>query len=434
MSKKNTAMVISTTQDLRAEVMASPAYQERTANLFELFHASRQANGDPNSLLAIQAVLAELLMNWQQKQREFKSTGDQLGIAVVRRLILILQRIADSIVWRSLGYDRVLIQLLAEHSKTGFLDNTVFKDFEEAQQIAQNEGAIVIVNDLTTTLRHGDLTVIDPEKHHIIRIKENKSGEGSSQNRRASRQKKYLNSLWEFLSTGIRISKDKTQDFLIRLDIPIQTHHLVTAEVIKRARQDGYYKTIVNDCFAIEAVGMEHPNAHFPKERPFENIEHRLSQGNLDEGLFETTATRIAPYGIFPFDDQTCFDLITGTVQLVATINFDALVDLFAQHDLALELPQLRQEEVENYLSAPINKKREIQKHSRFSWFVIRNATDFTRISPDNWGRVFLELMHEETMAHTYKSILALMKDWNISEDRTTRLYIGYKDETNIWL
>jgi hypothetical protein len=412
--------------------MASPAYQERVSSLFELFRASRQVQGDPNSLLAIQAILAELLMDWQQKQREFKNKSDQLDVAVVRRLILILQRIADSIAWRSLGYDRVLIQLLAEHPKTGFLDKTVFSDFETARQITENDGAIVIVNDLTTILRHGDLTVIYPEKHHID-IVENKLGKGSEQSGRANRQKKYVHRLLEFLNTSTRISKDKTQDYLIRVDIPIQTHHLVALDTIKRAKQGGYCKTVVNDCFAVEAVGMEHPNAHFPKERPFENIAHRLSQGNLDEGLFETTATRIAPYGIFPYDDQTCFDLIAGNVQLVATLNFDALVSLFAQLGLTLEIPQLTDGEMKAYWTAPIAKRREIQKYSRFSWFVVRDGTDFHRISPDNWGRVLLELVHEETMANTHKFVLAQMKNWHIAEDKITRLYIGCKNEASIW-
>jgi hypothetical protein len=421
-------------KDFRAEIMASPAYQERIAILFDLFRASRQTNRDPNSILAIQAVLAELLINWQQKQREFKNADDQLGVAVVRRLILILQRIADAIVWRSLGYDRVLIQLLSEHSKTGFLDNTIFSDFEKAQQITENDGAIVIINDLTTTLRHGDLTVIHPEKHNIISIEENKLGKGSSQSGRAKRQNKNLNSLLEFLNTGTRISKDKTKDYLIRLDIPIQTHHFIAEETIKHARQNGYHRAVVNECFAIEAVDMKHPNTHFPKERPFENLKHGLSQGNLDEGLFERTTPRIAPYGIFPFDDQTCFDLTTGNLQLVATINFDALVDLFAQYGLTLELPELKQDEIESYMSAPIAQKREIQKHSRFSWFVIRSGRDFHRISPDNWGKAVLELIHEDTIAHTHKFVLAQMKEWNITDEMISRLYIGYKNETNIWL
>lgn len=420
-------------KDFRAEILASPAYQERVNNLFELFCASRQKDLTPNSILAIQAVLAKLLMDWQQKQREFKSADEQLGIAVVRRLILVLQRIANSIAWRSLGNDKVLIQLLAEHSKTGFLDNTVFTDFEVARQIIEKDGAIVIVNDLTTTLRYGDLTAIYPNKH-TIEIFENKLGNGSRQSGHTNRQKKYIESLLAFLNTGTRISREKTRDYLIRVDVPIQTHHDVAADAIKRAMQDGYCRTIVNDCFAIEAVNTKHPNAYFPKERPFADVEHKLSQGNLNEGIFEKTTSRIAPYGIFPFDDRTCFDLITGNVQLVATMNFDALIGLFTRLGLTLELPRLTQEEFQAYLLSPIAKKMEFLKKSRSSWFFIRDGNTFIRISPDNWGRVLLELVHEDTMAQAYKLTLAQMKDRHIAEDGSTRIYMGYKNEASIWL
>jgi hypothetical protein len=59
--------------DIRAEVMASPAYHERIDLLFELFQVSRQSEKTPEALLAIQAGLAEILKSWQEKKREFKN-------------------------------------------------------------------------------------------------------------------------------------------------------------------------------------------------------------------------------------------------------------------------------------------------------------------------------------------------------------------------
>lgn len=421
---------IQSTHDLRAEVMASPAYQERVGLLFELFQASRQPDGTPNSLLGIQAAIAKLLMDWQDKQREFKHDDNQLGIAVVKRLILILQRIADSIAWRALSYDRVLVQLLAEHSKTGFLDETIFGDFEGARKITENGNAVVLVNDLTTILRHGDLTVIYPDTRGM-QIIENKSGK--SRDGRSNRQKKFLSDLLNFLNTGIRISKDGTKDYLFRVDTPLQTHHAKVAEVMDQARKKGYQKMLISDCLVIEAVFMDHPNAHLPKERPFENVEHTISEGNMDEGIFYMPATRIAPYGIFPFDDRTCFDLIIGNMQLISTLNFDALVTLFAQMGLILEIPQPSQQEIAKYLSASIIDIKKAQKYDRASWFIIRDGNYFLRISPDNWARISLELIHEKTFAQTHHYLINQFRDLEIPEDRTTRIYIGYKNESNIW-
>jgi hypothetical protein len=333
--------------------------------------------------------------------------------------------------WRILGYDRVLIQLLSEHPKTGFVDETVIADFEMASQIINNGDTVVLVNDLTTILRHGDLTIVHPNKN--IEIVEVKTGKGSRRSGRASRQKKTLNELADFLNTGTRLSKEKTQDYLFRADTSIQTYHSVIADVINKAKQDGYQRMIISDCFAIEVVWVEHPKAYLPKKRPFENVEHTFSYGNLD--VFDRPTPRAVPYGIFPFDDKICFDLVTGRLQIVATVNFDALVKLFNQFGLILELPQPNQQEIKDFSSASVAEIRKIQSQmqDRHLWFTIKDGNNFLRISPDYWFRILHEFMHEKTFVETQLSVMHQSSDLEISDDRVTRFYVGYKDESAIW-
>ena len=404
--------------------MVSPAYRERCSLLFDLFRLSREANKDPKAILALQAGLTEILIHFQNKKAEFKQEGNELGLAVVKRLILILKQIADSIAWRVLGYDRVRVQLLAEHSKTGYLDDTVFNDFALAQHIVEQEGAIVLVNDLTTILRHGDITIINEGSYSIL---ETKYGKASSQSGRAIRQRRRLDELIRFLNTGIRTTQDR-RDFILKVDIPIRTHHSAAAEVIEQARTSGYHQVIVSDCLAIEALWTKSQSAEFPQERPFRDVEHIVRFHNLD--VFDKPVTRIAPYGIFPLDHRSCFDLITGGILLVTTLNFDRLQELYDQFGLVLELPQPSEEERRAYLSAPIAERKKLMYLHKF---IVSDGDHYISLTPDFFGRISLELMHEDTIVQTDRQLINLISDLGIPDDRATRFYIGYRDESDIW-
>ncbi|MCA9918458.1 MAG: hypothetical protein KC445_10930 [Anaerolineales bacterium] len=415
--------------ELKAQVLTAPAYQERCQVLFELFKFSRQWDGNPQTLLALQAALGELHIDWQKKKKEFKKEQNEIGLVVVKRLILILRKIADALVWRALNYDRVAIQLLAEHQKTGHIDESVMIDFEIARQIIEDSGALVLVNDLTSTLLHGDLTIIEPNRK--ISIIENKSGKSSRRNSRAIRQKKQLNDLIDFLNTGFRTSKENTQDYILRAQVEIETHHVIILDVVEQAKRKGYQKKILSDCFAIEAIWMAHSNAHMPSVRPFADVDHTISQSNLV--VFDETTRRIVPYSVFPFDDETCFALLTGELMLMATLNFDALKELYRKHGLTIELPNPTPEEIEAYLSASRGERMRSIKQDRSSWFVIRHRHDLMRVSPDYWGRILLEFIDENTVIQADLYSLQKIADWEIPDNQTTRMYYGYMDETKVW-
>jgi len=411
--------------DLRAQVMASPAYKERCNLLFDLFRLGREANKDPKAILELQVGLSEILIHFQEKQAEFREEDNQVGLAVVKRLILILKRIADSIVWRVLGYDRVLVQLLSEHPATGHLDDTVFGDAALAQQIVEQEGAIVLLNDLTTILRHGDLTIIDEDKG--IFVTETKYGKATSRDRRAIRQRRRLDKLIRFLNTGFRVTQDR-RDFILKVDVPLRTYHSALAEAIRLARQDGYHQMIVSDCLAIEALSTESQRAEFPQEHPFSEVEHAIRFHNLR--IFDKPTTRIAPYGIFPLDDRSCFDLITGNMLLVTTLNLDCLQARYNQLGLILQLPQPSEEEIEAYLSAPIAERKKLMYTYKF---IVGDGDHYISLTLDLFGRIYIELIHEGTIVQADRQLINLISDLQIPDDRTTRFYIGYRDESAIW-
>jgi hypothetical protein len=412
--------------DIRAEVLASPAYRERCELLFELFRSSREIGKDPNQILIIQAGLAELLFSWQDKKKEFKQQSNKLGVAVVNRLIQLLKSIADSIVWRTLDYDRLLIQLLSQHGKTGHIDKTLLGDMEYANQIIENEGAIVFVNDLTSVLRYGDLTIINGND---ISIAETKYGKSSKRSVRSIRQRRKLEDLIRFLNTGVRVSPD-LREFIFKADIIPETYHASAEQAITEAKRTGYQRVDASDCVVIEAVGLENQLGSFPDERPFADVEHSTQQSNFS--VFDKQASRIAPYGIFPLAHQLSYDLLVGNVFLGVTINFDHLKDRYAQVGLTLELPQPTEQEINTYMTAsPAERKKLMHLYN----FVVRDGDFYSKNTPDIFtGRLGLELLRENTLVQSDRQFMDFIKSVDMPVDKRTIFYNGYKSEKNIWV
>ncbi len=409
-----------------AEILASPAYQERCDLLFELFKESRKLEKNPNSILIIQAGAIELLNHFQGKKVEFKNENNELGVAVVDKLILLVKRILDSVIWRLFHFDRVLFQLFSEHPKTGFIDETVFDDFAIAQNIVEKSDSIVFLNDLTTVLRHADLTIIG---ENGVSVQETKHGKASRKNRRATRQRKRLNNLISFLNTGYRERKDR-RDFIFKADIPLKTYHSLVNDVLNQARSHGYWQAILSDSVALEAIYMKNTNVEFKRVQSFNGVRHVAKHHNFQ--IFNISPSRIAPYGIFPLDDRNCFDLMTGTMFLTCTINFESLQKNYKSVGLSLELPEPNRQEIETYITAHIaNQKRLMHQYK----FVIRDDGYFNTLTPDIFARIGLEFLHEDTFVQATRQFMNLAKDLGItSDDKRTRFYTGFIHEAEIWV
>ncbi|MCC7118540.1 MAG: hypothetical protein IT310_08455 [Anaerolineales bacterium] len=405
-------------KDFIAEVLASPAYQERCEILFELFRLSREIGRNPKEILGFQAVLAETLIDFQTKKTEFKNEGNDIGVAVTKKLILILNRIADGVVWRMLNFDRVLIQLLSEHSKTGHLDNTAYGDFTIAQQITEKENSIVLINDLTSILRYGDLTIIG---NNSISIMENKFGNSSKNNSRSNRQRKSLEGLINFLNTSTRI-KEKRKDYIIKVDIPLKTYHADVASAIANAKKAGYSRTDVSDVLAIEAISTKKHDGYFPTGRPFDGVRFISRLDSIS--IFDKPTTRVAPYGIFPFDHRSCYELITGDTMLVATINLENLKALYNSFGLEFEIPELGEQEMRAYCDFSMAERKKFSNKTRF---IVKGNGYHLSVTLDTFGILGLEFLHEEVIVKAHQELMKTIDNLGLSDKELTRFYFSFK-------
>jgi hypothetical protein len=406
---------------IRAKVLAAPAYQERIELLFDLYVMTRQHRNDARKLLVIQDGLGQILKSFQEKKREFDAETNDLGVAITRRLIKVVYSIGDGMAWRSLHHDRLSIGQLSAKSPAGYLDQTLQDVIALAAWIVEERGEIVIVNDLTSILRHGDLTIIGDNSVHVQEVK---SGKASGRNRRAGRQRARLQEVLSFLNQGTRVTGDRTE-LLLRLDLPIRTYLPQVNEVIHQASLDGYSRAQLSDCLAVEAFYLRQER---PREgpRPFADRRYILPFSSLE--LFDTLPPRIAPYSIFPFDDRTCFDLVTGQVLLRSYLDVQALQSRFAKVGLTLSVPTDEQA-MREYAEAPIQERK--KRMGEFRFFVRDAEPDMIlALTPDLLGMIYIEFFHEDVFISAIRQVF---EEVGPQFDEGTRFHMGLTADANLW-
>jgi hypothetical protein len=122
--------------------------------------------------------------------------------------------------------------------------------------------------------------------------------------------------------------------------------------------------------------------------------------------------------------------LITGDILLAATLNLDSLQKRYKQFGLSLELPQFSQQEIDTCLSAPMAERKKLMDLYRL---VVRDGKNCLSKTPDFLGRLGLELLHEDPFIQADRQLMNLVAGLNLPDDKTTRFYIGYKNEHEIW-
>jgi hypothetical protein len=137
--------------------------------------------------------LCGTLLGLQERRKNANDAGNAHEEAVIKRGILLAKCIGDALAWRVFNYDRVIIQLLGEHPKTGSLDDTVYDDMTMAKCILDERGSIVLVDDLTNVLRDADITDVSGTK---CQVQGRKCCTPSGQNLRATRQKTSQHRNW----------------------------------------------------------------------------------------------------------------------------------------------------------------------------------------------------------------------------------------------
>lgn len=128
----------------------------------------------------MQSELAECLLEAKALLHIAEPRQDAALVDVAKRIEVIVRDIANGIAWRAVGFDRAYIEAQGTKHRGGNIDNTLALNLDEAKRIVKDKGVLVIVNDMTTVLRYGDLTLVDPfRSDRRIECQENKFGDAA---------------------------------------------------------------------------------------------------------------------------------------------------------------------------------------------------------------------------------------------------------------
>lgn len=257
------------------------------------------------------------------------------------RVVHQLRDVGDGLAWRIYDYDRALILALSDHPLAGPI---VPKKGLEAEigRIVQNfrdTGHFTLMHDLTTVLRHHDLTEVHADGYRELH--EVKRTESSRARSDASKQRRALEAALAAAAGSAPLASSAAH--ITRSAVQLRTHVRELSGVLTVARRDGSAVTRIGD----RVVGI----LHFPtiaasgadvrelwdryqarraeaRQRLMPTaihvLENKMTFADRDE-----RNPFLAPFAIFPLPVEQRTELICDLVLVETMTDVQALADGF---------------------------------------------------------------------------------------------------------
>lgn len=228
---------------------------------------------------------------------------------------------------------------------------------------------------------------------------------------------------------GVRLTKEG-RDFLFKAQLTPKSHHPIVVELIDQVKRHphGYQQRVLSDCLALEVFWLGTQDTPSLWKPPFYNRNHVIRFSNVH--ILDKPILRAAPYGIFPFDEQTCFELMTGDVQIFASLDLDSLQGRYNRCGLTLEFPtQFTKEEVDVYTVASMGERKKLLARYDIN---IRDGDYVVSSSLAHFCPLFIELLQEDTVIEADRQLTNLLRSSHI-KDTITGVYTGYGEESALW-
>ena len=428
-------------QRLRARVLADPRIRDLRGELERFLTQSRALRHEPGPLLDLQGEMAASLYGFQESKRQFdtevRTSGDgnsqeimsaEVSSGLSKLFVRCVRDIADGIAWRTLGYDRACIKLLALKAQTGYLDWASFVgELVIAAAHVEAGHGIVVVNDLTHFLRYGDVTVVNQDYIEIVEVK---AGRGSAQSGKAVRQRRALTAVIERLNRE-EWTTEEGIGRIHRLQSRPVSHIHELGELIAQAKNQGAAYARLSDCVAVDVWYMPVLTEIAKADEPNSFLHNPFSQSS-EAGThtrityFEKFSINLAPYSVYPLKDEDCVDLMTGTATVWVHFNHGNLRRSLRRRGMLVGTPT--DDEMESYarLTMPEKERRKDDVAIR----VARpGGPNEMLIELGSLGRIIFELLDEESFADGIVELLDQSRD--ITEPV---LYLdAFRDEAELW-
>jgi hypothetical protein len=449
-------MAVPSARELREEeqLLNEPLYQQRRPRMLEFVVRLQQAKSTEDWVYLHRDLLIEFGARQQAAEEalpEAKSkianemrelarqdpkpiaelTQRQETLERIKRQELVakasqhaLRQIGDGIAWRALRYDRRAVTVLGQGERVGRLASGVGLDAElaELSRLWEEEGIFAVHNDLTNCLRHGDLTVLRPQKDGTmdVTLVEVKAGQRLEDTPQMERLKKAT----DLLREGRSLNEGGEVVHVTIVPSRYETFLALLPGLIARARREGHAWVRPHECLLVGTVDYtvwggrveemsarsqeERKEVGWPPEEP-DTLDWLAALRRMRDRSWSFSS--LAPYAIFPLSADDVVDVIMGFVDIAISLKLDVLEQALSRNDIAVRLARPQESET-LFLEA-------------------RRGEVGLILPPHLREQMMIELMTPDCLFEAIEYVLSL-NEQRRSESRDQRVVV-FEDEASAW-
>jgi len=324
------------TLDEIKQICLSPYFVKIRPNLIKILKESRKSL-TPGKLLELQLNISTEIIKVEKQITYFSKLADRkkqnnewFSREVYKAHKRILKNIADGIAWRYLKCLRASLRLIADHNPTGHISPGFVQEAREAERIVAQTGAFVLLNDITNVLRYGDLTIIQGYTTSFYEVK------GGKKDGRAKKQSQKLGSVLDMLNAKEHTIGNQTAKVLLVESKPSHLADSAGRAILDAINsENGISYSKISPYLWLSCISVEKMTEFYRKKgtlpdlpkSPFKKGKYTVPF--INQMLFDSYSPNVAPYSIFPFDEETIIDLLLGLLHIKSHLSEEGLIESF---------------------------------------------------------------------------------------------------------
>ena len=337
-----------------------------------------------------------------------------------------LREIVDGIVWKYFNYNRALLYMLADKQPIETIrpDEGTFNNLYEFADVFLENDAVAIYNDITNFLRIGDVTKITKDNViEIIEVKANKKRGG-----RITRQKDKMSEIVQFFNTGIT-NYDGKMLKVVDSNLKQNNNLSLLYNAIKKAKYSGYESLLIGKYLILQVVDQSKIKddtfiSYFESRHKAVQGEWKKSNDFIIRSFFIDKmeySKNCAPFGIYPFDVETCTDIMMGKLMISAHLNFTEVLRIIKRAGWQIVDSIIFKSEKE-FIALNDTDIKDI------SYLKVRKGPFTFEVPPSLIARIHYELLSPNTMIAHFEELYKMgpQKDFDY-------LLTNFTDEQRIW-
>lgn len=337
-----------------------------------------------------------------------------------------LREIVDGIVWKYFNHNRALLYMLADKQPIETIrpNEGTFNNLYEFADVFLENDAVAIYNDITNFLRIGDVTKIKKDNViEIIEVKANKKRGG-----RITRQKDKMSEVVQFFNTGFTNYDGKILK-IVNSNIKQRNYLSLLGNAIRTAQNRGFESLLIGEYLILEIADSSKVKddkfiSYFESRHRAVKEKWKKSNDFIHGSFFIDKmeySKNCAPFSIYPFDVETCTDIMMGKLMISAHLNFSEVLRIIKRAGWNIvDSIFFKSEDELNLL-----KDTDIKD---ISYLKVRKGPLTFDVPPSLLARMQFELLSPNTMIEHFEELYKMGHQTDFDY-----LLTNFTDEQRIW-